>query len=482
MSALLFQALLLMLVAFGLGLLIGWMIKKTFCQLRYPGVETTLNTGARRTLVGGETGSLAGGVATGGAAESAAVFARDDGLTQDDPEDSVDLNASETADSPAEVVGVSTATPSETLAEDSASENPDVQVRESSLLDAGASRPAPSTDNSQSDLPASKVAETAAVASKIEAGATSMTGSEASAAAKDENSEAELTERDVELIEALQAELNGNNANDRPGSSAAAVSAADEDSELSGTHNRSTTLADMSSRTSLDHDAGDMEQLSLTDLEDAQIAAAQSGDEASAGSAASARLAGATGFLSMEPDNLEIIEGIGPKMQSILYENGISSWSVLATQSVDDLKRMLAKYGGRYQIIDPSEWIAQAKLAAAGKPDELIALQQRDGVSKLERMLDSGVNSGFGRYKKDDLKIVEGIGPKIEELLRADGIDTWKALAKREPEQIREILQAAGPRYRLADPATWPKQADYADKAEWDTLRRYQSTLKGGRK
>ena len=83
--------------------------------------------------------------------------------------------------------------------------------------------------------------------------------------------------------------------------------------------------------------------------------------------------------------------------------------------------------------------------------------------------------------KPDDLKKVEGIGPKIEGLLNEDGIWTWAVLAEAEIDRLQRVLDAAGPRYRIHDPATWPEQAALADAGRWDELEALQDRLKGGR-
>ena len=85
------------------------------------------------------------------------------------------------------------------------------------------------------------------------------------------------------------------------------------------------------------------------------------------------------------------------------------------------------------------------------------------------------------KFKADDLKIVEGIGPKIEELLHAAGIKTWKALSETAASAIKEILDAAGPNFQIHDPGTWPEQARLADNGEWDTLKTLQDALDGGK-
>ncbi len=85
------------------------------------------------------------------------------------------------------------------------------------------------------------------------------------------------------------------------------------------------------------------------------------------------------------------------------------------------------------------------------------------------------------KIKVDDLKMVEGIGPKIEGLLHAAGIKTWKDLAEAKLEDVQKILDEAGPRYRMHDPATWSKQAALAAEGKWEELEAYQDHLKGGR-
>ena len=73
--------------------------------------------------------------------------------------------------------------------------------------------------------------------------------------------------------------------------------------------------------------------------------------------------------------DLTLIEGIGPKIQELLVKAGITNFDQLANSSPADLKNILTEAGTRFQMHDPSTWAAQAKLAAAGKMDELKVLQ-----------------------------------------------------------------------------------------------------------
>lgn len=81
----------------------------------------------------------------------------------------------------------------------------------------------------------------------------------------------------------------------------------------------------------------------------------------------------------------------------------------------------------------------------------------------------------------DDLKKIEGIGPKIAELLNAAGIQTYADLAGTDIEKIKEVLDEAGSRYKMHDPTTWPEQAQMAADGKWDELKELQENLKGGK-
>ncbi len=81
---------------------------------------------------------------------------------------------------------------------------------------------------------------------------------------------------------------------------------------------------------------------------------------------------------------------------------------------------------------------------------------------------------------RDNLKKVEGIGPKIEQLLFDDGIYTWKALSETAVSRIQGVLDKAGPRYRVHNPASWPLQAKMAHEGKWDELNKWQDEHKGG--
>jgi len=83
--------------------------------------------------------------------------------------------------------------------------------------------------------------------------------------------------------------------------------------------------------------------------------------------------------------------------------------------------------------------------------------------------------------KADDLKKVEGIGPKIAGLLNDAGIVTFADLAKAPIKTLKKVLTDAGNRFKMHDPKTWAAQAELAAKGEWDKLKTWQGELKGGK-
>ena len=74
-----------------------------------------------------------------------------------------------------------------------------------------------------------------------------------------------------------------------------------------------------------------------------------------------------------EPDALEKLEGIGPKVTSLLNDNGITTFAQLAVTPVDKLQEILE--ANKLQMMHPGSWPQQAKLAAAGDWDALQKLQ-----------------------------------------------------------------------------------------------------------
>ena len=81
----------------------------------------------------------------------------------------------------------------------------------------------------------------------------------------------------------------------------------------------------------------------------------------------------------------------------------------------------------------------------------------------------------------DDLKIIEGIGPRLELILYNGGIRTFKELAETRVDKIKEIMIAAGKNPNFNDPSTWPEQARLLANGEMEKFKAYTKWLDGGK-
>ena len=79
--------------------------------------------------------------------------------------------------------------------------------------------------------------------------------------------------------------------------------------------------------------------------------------------------------VEVKPDDLIIIEGIGPKINALLNEAGIRTFADLAAADPRRLSELLRQ--ARMAMADPASWPEQASLAVAGDWEGLKALQER---------------------------------------------------------------------------------------------------------
>lgn len=80
----------------------------------------------------------------------------------------------------------------------------------------------------------------------------------------------------------------------------------------------------------------------------------------------------------IKAENLTKIEGIGPKIASILKDEGIETFKLLSNSNPEKIRELLIEKGGkRYSIHNPETWPEQAKLAAEDKWDELKVWQEK---------------------------------------------------------------------------------------------------------
>ena len=195
-------------------------------------------------------------------------------------------------------------------------------------------------------------------------------------------------------------------------------------------------------------------------------------------------------------DDFSKIEGITPEISRTLNENGISRFSQLSSSNDNTLKSHLLSAGINQDKVDTESWIQQAALAEEGKWDDLEEYQDflsirnkntpstdnaQDSRSTANKNNDNKENSISKINETDDLTKIEGIGPKIAEVLNTHNINTFEGLHKTTRNTLKTHLDNAGPQFKMHEPESWPHQAGMANRGEWDKLKEYQDFMMGGR-
>ena len=122
------------------------------------------------------------------------------------------------------------------------------------------------------------------------------------------------------------------------------------------------------------------------------------------------------------------------------------------------------------------------KVSAAAPAAALTSVAAPVAAPKAATVIDlaAAKKAGFALKNANDLTVVEGIGPKINELFNNAGVKTFAQLANQTIPQMRKVLDDGGSRFRIANPSTWGQQAALAAENKWDELKKLQDNLSGG--
>lgn len=129
--------------------------------------------------------------------------------------------------------------------------------------------------------------------------------------------------------------------------------------------------------------------------------------------------------------------------------------------------------------VTPTE---KAPAPAKAAPKTAAAKPKTVAATKSVIDLAAAKAAGISIKNADDLTVIEGIGPKINELFKDNGLNTFAQVGDATVTQMRTILDKGGARYRMANPGTWPKQAKLAANNKWTELKKLQDELSGGKK
>ncbi|MRT16180.1 50S ribosomal protein L21 [Vitellibacter sp. q18] len=136
------------------------------------------------------------------------------------------------------------------------------------------------------------------------------------------------------------------------------------------------------------------------------------------------------------------------------------------------------KKNGHRQYL--SEIVIESIVASGATPAKKEETKKAAPKAKAEPKAPAAKAAPKKTEKADDLKKIEGVGPKAAEAMVAAGMDTFAKVAKAKPEAIATILSDASPNLAHLVTDTWPKQAQLAADGKWDELKELQDNLNGG--
>lgn len=196
-------------------------------------------------------------------------------------------------------------------------------------------------------------------------------------------------------------------------------------------------------------------------------------------------------------DDLTEINGIGPAIQKVLNRLGIKSFEQLAEFKAAEIKLVdeaLVDFSGR---IKRDEWVPQAKVIMRNghqppgkskaspvkkspKPKKPQKPKKAQKPKKTQKKVWQKGKTRFGTpgsLHRDDLKVINGIGPVIEKSLNWYGIKSWEQLATLKVKEVKTIDEALDFPGRI-DREQWVKQAKelvklYPDRTTRPTRRTF---------
>lgn len=121
---------------------------------------------------------------------------------------------------------------------------------------------------------------------------------------------------------------------------------------------------------------------------------------------------------------------------------------------------------------------AEKPATKKAKPAKAEAKEEAPAAKKEEK----AAPKKAAKAKGDDLTVIEGVGPKIAEVLTAAGLADFASVAAKSAEELKAILVAAGDQFNIAVTDTWPEQAKLAAEGKFDELKKWQDELDGGKK
>jgi predicted flap endonuclease-1-like 5' DNA nuclease len=210
-----------------------------------------------------------------------------------------------------------------------------------------------------------------------------------------------------------------------------------------------------------------VEQLGGTEVvSDYEVAPA----EAAAPVAAAAAVAAAP---ASTPDDLTQLAGVGPKASGALATAGITTYAALAEANEPQVRHALHE-ADMAPPANVGTWPMQASYAAKGDWQGLMKYNKKNSEPSHSGTSKSKAPKAKAAAPPDDLTQLTGIGPRISSILSDGGVTTYAELEHTDPSDLRKIIAQSGalPPSSLD---TWPTQASYAVRGDWQGLASYNS-------
>ena len=194
------------------------------------------------------------------------------------------------------------------------------------------------------------------------------------------------------------------------------------------------------------------------------------------------KLAEAQAALKSSRAELEACTAERTSLKSSLKSAEVASGAAAETEATEAADNAQADAEPDQAETVAEEPAAEETAAAAPAAVQGFAAVSDSDSADSEPLDLTGAEAAIGKkIKLDDLKVVEGIGPKIAELCENIGITTWAGLADTPVSTLQSMLDEAGPAFTMQNPGTWPEQAGLLATGKWAAFKELTDRLDGGK-
>jgi small subunit ribosomal protein S1 len=156
----------------------------------------------------------------------------------------------------------------------------------------------------------------------------------------------------------------------------------------------------------------------------------------------------------------------------------VSSFPGYPNKNIDEVVELDKEYMWKVMSIEPNSHRMGLKFAGeVGAKPKGQEEKTETAVKDAEKPATEKKADKKKKEEVDDLTKIEGIGPKIAEVLKENGIDTFAKLANSKDEDIQKMIKEVKGNH---DATTWNEQAKLAQDGKWDELQKLQEKLVGG--